>query len=147
MNRLSEAAKFLIIAGTILIVCSLVVVGFFVMKEGKEGTNNSMSQFNNVISNYADVNLEMYDNLTINGSTLRDLLEEKISNNDSYQYVDLKYATKLSTSASSVTADDLDLTKTDKTKARYINPVGSFKGQVTKDDNGVISTITFTQVK
>lgn len=148
MNRLSEAAKFLIIAGTILIVCSLVVVGFFVMKEGKEGTNHSLAQFNNIVSNHDDVELEKYHNVTISGNSLRDMIIEKYNSDNfhsiSIEYVTLKLGKSLASPSPTVATEEHGKSLV-KTANDYINPTGSFQGKVVKNNNGIISKIVFTQ--
>jgi len=81
-KHLSEAAKFLIIAATILIVCALVVVAFIVMKEGKSGANKSISQYNAITNQVSNIDREKYDGLLISGDELIDLVKDALYKED-----------------------------------------------------------------
>lgn len=140
-KHLSEAAKFLIIAATILIVCALVVVAFIVMKEGKSGANKSISQYNTITSQVDDIDREKYDGLLVSGKEVRDLIADVLNKGD----IVVVYKTLNSKTAEiSVEKETLDLTRE---KEQYINPTGLFMGQAIKDENGVFFKLLFTQQK
>lgn len=140
-KHLSEAAKFLIIAATILIVCALVVVAFIVMKEGKSGANKSISQYNTITSQVDDIDREKYDGLLVSGEEVRDLIADVLNKGD----IVVVYKTlKGKDAETSVTKETLEL---DRTKEQYINSTGLFMGQAIKDENGVFYKLLFTQQK
>lgn len=140
-KHLSEAAKFLIIAATILIVCALVVVAFIVMKEGKSGANKSISQYNTITNQVSDINREIYNGLLVSGEEVRKLIVDVLDKGD----IDVDYITlDKSAAVTTATSTTLDLKKGD---ALYINPAGLFIGKAITDENGVLSTILFTQKK
>lgn len=140
-KHLSEAAKFLIIAATILIVCALVVVAFIVMKEGKSGANKSISQYNALTNQVSDINREKYDGLLVSGEEVRELITDVLSKGD----IVVVYKTLNGKDAeTTVTKETLEL---DRVKEQYINPTGLFMGQAVKDENGVFYKLLFTQRK
>ena len=140
-KHLSEAAKFLIIAATILIVCALVVVAFVVMKEGKVGTNKSMSQYNMLTNQVNDMDREKYDGLVISGEEVRELIADTLNKND----IKVAYVTLDKNAAITVaTATTLSI---EKDQPLYINPTGLFMGKAEKNENGVLAKLIFTQKK
>jgi len=143
-KHLSEAAKFLIIAATILIVCALVVVAFIVMKEGKSGANKSISQYNAITNQVSNIDREKYDGLLISGDELRDLIEDVILKED----IIVEYKT-LAIPETTIVAEagTLELKKdVAAEKDKYINPTGLFIGKSLVDENGVLKLL-FTQTK
>jgi predicted PurR-regulated permease PerM len=140
-KHLSEAAKFLIIAATILIVCALVVVAFIVMKEGKTGANKSISQYNTITNQVSDINREIYNGLLVSGEEVRNLIADVLDKED----IKVDYIT-LDKKAAVTTATSTTLTL-ERKEPLYINPTGLFIGKALTDENGVLNKLLFTQRK
>ncbi len=141
-KHLSEAAKFLIIAATILIVCALVVVAFVVMKEGKVGTNKSMSQYNALTNQVNDMDREKYNGLVISGEEVRELIADTLKDTD--KDIIIEYKTLKSVTVFDVKDSTLEAKKD---ADNYINPTGLFMGKAEKNENGVLTKLIFTQKK
>lgn len=140
-NHISEgAAKFLF--GTVIILVACVGIGLtmYIMNEGKEGTNKNMAQYTSLTSQYTDVEREKYDGMEVSGSELMKVITNELEKNE----ISVEYATLASTNNTVAVSSTLTLAATD---VKYINPFGVFKGSVTKDPNGVITTLTFIQIK
>ncbi len=140
-NHISDgAAKFLF--GTVIILVACVGIGLtmYVMNEGKEGTNKNMAQYTSLTSQYTDVEREKYDGMEVSGSEVVKVIKSELEKSE----ISVEYATLASPTKTLAATDTINLIATD---AKYINPYGVFQGSVTKDANGVVTTLTFTQVK
>ena len=129
-----------------LVVVAVILVGLIiswstgVFKDKRNDLNDGTERINNAISSMMEFDLLAYDGGSITGDLLVDLIEDK----------DLDYSITVVTKDSTTTkityskgpTPSLISTNTDKD---YINPNGTFKGAVTRNDNGIITAITFTQ--
>lgn len=161
---MSHGLKLLLIAAGAIITCIVVVVGFQLAKSGKNDTNKAKEQFSSMTNEYDDVKLSSYDNITISGSEVISCIEENrsllVSTNQEFV---IEVITKENISAALTKSTppvgerygeidsnfetQLNYIKNDsnRTKANYINHQGSFLGSVSRNANGVIQKITFTQ--
>lgn len=150
---MSHGLKLLLMAAGAIITCVVVVVGFQLTKSGKSDTAKAKEQYTSISNEYDDVKLASYDEVTISGSEVANCIQTygtlltsvthsfkvkviTAENSTGVEYDDA-YATKLSTNTS------VDHS----TQPNYINPLGKFKGKITRNENGIIDYITFTQEK
>lgn len=165
---MSHGLKLLLIAAGAIITCIVVVVGFSLTKSGKSDTNQATEQYTSMIEGYDDVKLSSYDGITMSGSDVAGCIKEcdqllsakdysfsivvKTLENTSGVYywnaVDGKAA--LSPTPAPVKADypsafEMNTSTAHSTDDNYINPKGKFLGAVTRNDNGIITVLTFTQ--
>lgn len=136
-----DAWKFILFAVAGIIVLGFIVIAFNIVRDGKQGTNSTISQFNSVTGQYADVKRENYDGLEVKGSSLRELIKEEVRLGE----IEIQYKTNAS-GATGITASATTLNVT-RGSEQYINPYAYFIGEVIRDENGVVETLLFTQIK
>lgn len=157
-NFLSDAAKILIFAGTIIIVCVMVVIGFKTANEGKSITNAGTSQFNQMSSEYQDVSKSIYDGSTILGSELESMIKKSVEKEEFISVVvetlanpsgaHYNYTHSVSTAgvhSIAATGTPLKTVTDNKADMNYINPSAQFLGTVFKDANNNVVCILFKQ--
>lgn len=142
--------KFLTTAAGIVLTIALIAVWFSIANKGKTGINESVSQFDSLMSQYSDMQLSLYDDATVSGSEIITLI--KALSLESHYTIHVKNGSgkEKSYTYELITANDSSMLKdmVDKKKEEnYINPSASFKSSVTYNENGIISDITFEQKK
>lgn len=164
-NNMNDATKILILVSTVIIVCVLCAVGFKMVNEGKSSVNASTNNFNNMTSQYSDIDLAIYDGANVQGSEVTNLIRKAI---ESENYISIAVKTKaastykeynynfndpdIGTSGTEASLGALINTKADvqieslKSESDYINPTAQFTGKVYKDANGIIICIKFSQI-
>lgn len=164
-NNMNDATKILVLVSTVIIVCVLCAVGFKMVNEGKSSINASTNNFNNMTSQYSDIDLAIYDGANVQGSEVVNLIRTAIESEKflaitvktkaASGYKDYNYefkdpdedsVTEPSLGSSSINEKaDKQLTNK-KSEKSYINPTAQFTGKVYKDTNGIIICIKFTQI-
>lgn len=148
---MENATKAIIIAAAVVITMAIVSFGFLVMNKGTEEAKKGVDKFGNITNALAESEYTMYDGREESGSGVISAIDKVINSGD---YVGIYVVTKGGDNWYGYDASDLnDLKKLKnpryiedvKSSDTYINPVGRFKGEVTRDDNGRIAAITFTQ--
>ena len=130
-----------------LIFCSVIMI---LATKSKSSVDNSMGQYDEIISQHGDIKYSIYDGSSVSGSEVVSLIKGISSNDEisivvtngygaakTYTYENVK------ATGSTVLSDIADKSKSES----YINPNASFMGKITKDKNGVIVAISFTQEK
>ena len=156
---MSHGLKLLLIAAGAIITCIVVVVGFQLTKSGKNDTNAAKEQYTHISSEYDDVALSAYDGVTLTGSDVVDCIEKNgaLLVSEGNFTITVITAENIENAAKGTEpegcmyqkdyADKLDTNTATKasTSDNYINPLGKFKGEISRNDNGIIENITFTQ--
>lgn len=161
INFMSDAAKILIFAATIIVVCVLCAIGFKTANEGKSIVSSGTSQLNAMSSEYQDVNKSIYDGSTILGSELVNMIKKSIEKDEYISIVVQTLANKtgvaynyayVPTTTNGVVVHAIaatpapEKTVTDlKGNSNYINPSAQFLGTVYKDVNNNVICILFEQ--
>lgn len=150
---MSHGLKLLLMAAGAIITCIVVVVGFQLTQSGKNDTNKAKEQYTSISNEYDDVKLAAYDEVTIAGSDVVNCIQTYGTLLISANY---NFTIKVVTGENSNGVDYGDNYKTEinkntaienSTEKDYINPLGKFKGKISRNTNGVIESITFTQAK
>ena len=162
-NYLSDAAKILIFAATIIVVCVLCAIGFKTANEGKSIVSSGTSQLNAMSSDYQDVNKSIYDGSTILGSELVSMIKKTVEKGEylsivvqtlssstvtHYNYQHTATTTAgVTTHVISNTSSTTFETKVTNQKGDpdFINPSAQFLGTVFKDENNNVICIEFKQ--
>ena len=160
-NNVSEAAKILIMVGTVLIVCVLCAVGFKMTNEGKSAVNASASSLNGMTGQYSEIDKSIYDGATVQGSQVVNVIKDSINAaeylairvttkakaKDTTKYVDYNYGFNPGSAGAAHTLGTKVSTALTENKAsnEYINESASFDGKVYKDANNLIICIEFIQ--
>ena len=154
---MSHGLKLLLMAAGAIITCIVVVVGFQLTQSGKNDTNKAKEQYTSISNEYDDVKLAAYDEVTISGSDVVNCIHTygTLLTSDYYTFT-IKVMTAQNTidKTTGVIYDYDYVAKItnntevgNSTKENYINPLGKFKGKISRNKNGVIDSITFTQEK
>ena len=152
---MENGLKLLLIAASAIIVCVVCVIGFSITKEGKNNVNHTTEQFTSLTSDYGEVELSVYHNMTISGTELVDLIlskRDEIVTDETLSIVVVTNANKGSTNSSATVYNKLNYAniyentkESNSNTVNYINPNGKFLGSVERTPNGMITSIIFTQ--
>lgn len=148
-NNISNVIKLLIFAAGVILSCILVAIGFYIGRSGKSYVNNGSNQYSKMMSDYDDLDITMYDELEVPGKELTSLIEKfpaesvqimvlTTQNLKDAGDTDAKLLSKI------YTASDHSII-TDKLSSDYINPIATFVGKVSRNENGIVYQIAFTQ--
>lgn len=150
---MSASKSFIKNAVGILIVVAICFVAVTIYKKGNASINNSIRDYDEIISQFDNAKLRNYDNSTASGSQIIDLLKSLKAEDCVTVFVSNGYTVKKKVSPQEYTYEMIygdgstvlqDIT--DKSnERRYINPNASFKSTVTYDDNREIVSIGFEQ--
>jgi len=152
---MSTAKKFILGAIGVAIA---VLFGLWMLSVTNKGTSSmttSMGQYDDIISNFSNTRLTMYDNGGAQGSEILDLIKF-LDASCGYSIIVKNGANQASgATKNSVEYDYSDTNFEDNLKKamdksetlHYINPTASFKSTIQEDENGMIISITFVQEK
>ena len=150
---MSESKNFIKSAVGILIVVAICFVSVTIYKKGNASINSSISDYDEIVSQFDNAKLKNYENSTATGSQIVDLIktlkeEDGVSIVVSNGYTLQKreeaqeYTYEcIHTAGSTVLKDICDKTK----KEYYINPYASFTSNVMYDENREIYSVVFEQ--
>lgn len=150
---MSESKSFIKNAVGILIVVAVCFVAVTIYKKGNASINSSISDYDEIVSQFDNAKLKNYDNSTASGSQIVDLIktlkeDDGVTIIVSNGYVIQKRETAQKYDYSSINAENSTILKDvmDKTVLnRYINPNASFSSTVVYDENREISSVVFVQ--
>ena len=152
---MENSIKAILIAASILITMAIVSVGLIVLKSGQNLASESVNNINKM-NRLIETEYTMYDNNTVSGNDVVSAIDKVLSSGD---YVGILVTTKagggthsnwyvynaasinsLSSASRSIEdAEDIDSPST------YVNPTATFSGKISRDSNGRIAKISFTQ--
>lgn len=148
-------SKIIIIAIIVILVGAMIYWVMGVYKDKKSAADSANSKINNANHEMADFDLLVYDGKSINGDTLKDLIENLYDNRVavSVQVLTLANQTPTPTSGTSYncTISSTATTFTEpafpsnKGDNNYITPSATFVGTIVKNDNDEIVCLKFTQ--
>ncbi len=150
---MSASKSFIKNAVGILIVVAVCFVAVTIYKKGNASINSSISDYDEIVSQFDNAKLKNYDNSTASGSQIVDLLktlkEEDgvtiiVSNGYTIQRKEKPQVydfDAIHEENSTVLQDIMDKTIV----SRYINPNASFSSTVIYDANREISSVVFEQ--
>ncbi len=150
---MNNAVKFLLAAVSLIVVVLLAAFIINTMNKGRGSANQSLESYDNMIGQFDDIKFSVYADSTTSGSDVINLLKNLNPSDGVSVVVINKVPSTVTYTNTSGTLSGTDGTNTynladvsDKTKtASYINSLASFSGAVTRDANGAITTVTFTQ--
>lgn len=138
---MENSLKGLILAAGVIITCIVVGLGFFISREAKNVSDKGTNQLLTMNSQYDNVEFMMYDGLRVTGSEVVNVIKNHASN-------EINVTVKTSKNNSTgIAYQGTEAIPTNKAASDYINQSAPFLGEVTKNGNGEIEKITFTQQK
>lgn len=165
LNRITDVTKIIIFTATIILVCVLAALGFKMANEGKASVTSGTNKYNAMASKQDDVELTAYDGSTILGSQIVDLIKKTIDREEQlaiqvitlgnktgkyYNYSPLEENGHLTISKIENEEEIYPpntVNPKDRTNENYINPTSQFMGSVTRDVNGNIIILSFSQIE
>ena len=150
---MSASKSFIKNAVGILIVVAICFVAVTIYKKGYASINSSISDYDEIVSQFDNAKLKNYDNSTASGSQIIDLLKNLKEEDSVKIVVSNGYIIQKNENAQEYTYNGIhDKGATalqdilDKTNSKqYINPNASFSSTVVYDENREISAIVFVQ--
>lgn len=150
---MGESKNFIKNAVGILIVVAICFVAVTIYKKGNTSINNSISEYDEIVSQFDQVKLTMYDNTTASGSQIIELLKSLEEEDSVTIVVSNGYTIKNKETPEKYTyesihgeeAETLSEITDKKNSKQYINPKALFRSYVTYDENKELSTIVFEQ--
>ncbi len=150
---MSASKSFIKNAVGILIVVAICFVAVTIYKKGNASINSSISDYDEIVSQFDNAKLKTYDNSTASGSQIVDLLktlkeEDGVKIVVSNGYIIQKKEKPQEYTYETIHADGSKVLQeiVDKTKQSiYINPNASFSSNVIYDENREISSVVFEQ--
>lgn len=152
---MENATKAIILAASVIITMAIITVGYAVFKSAQNTAAVSAKKINET-NNLIENEYTMYDNGRVSGNDVISAIDKVLSSGD---YIGVLVTSKaggsthsnwyvynasninnLSYAGNSIgEAEDIDNPST------YINPTATFLGKVSRDKNGRIAKISFTQ--
>ena len=150
---MSASKSFIKNAVGILIVVAVCFVAVTIYKKGNASINSSISDYDEIVSQFDNAKLKNYDNSTASGSQIVDLLKTLKEDDGVTIVVSNGYTIKEKKSPQNYTYQSIHENDSkvlqeiiDKTNSeKYINPNASFISTVVYDDNREISSVVFVQ--
>ena len=146
-NRIEISVKGLILAVVVIIALVLSAISLYMVTRSRSTINDGNTQYSQLMSRYSEINATLYDGLYVSGDKVIDVIKDCASVlSDGVAVITLmdaegKGSGRQGTTYNSVTAYNVP----EKSNEEYINPSGTFVGSVTKNSNGMVTKITFTQ--
>ena len=148
---MENSLKGLILAAGTVITCLVISLGFYLSNEAQETANTGTQRIGRINTEFAESDKMVYQGAKVSGSEVANAIR-KLSGEKLGVYVVTKEAQifygccfDLTTGELKDLSDNTYDASVDETSGRYINPYGTFIGQVVRNTNGVITGIVFTQ--
>ena len=149
-NRIEISVKGLILAVVVIIALVLSAISLYMVTRSKSTINDGNTQYSQLMSEYSEINATLYDGLYVSGdkvvNVIKDCVESLSGGVDVVTLAGqdgsgtMKTYTKANEYSNALAAGTII-----KSSDEYINPSGTFVGSVTKNANGMVTKITFTQ--
>ena len=144
-NHIEEGTKIMILAASVIVTCMVVGAAFLMEIQARQISQSAVGAISDLQTQYTDYQLSMYDDLEVTGSDVRNLLKRQLGDIETGQVADISIIIK--TGKGSYTyIDNTYLSNTKNVSdIRYIKPTATFLGSITRNQNGVIISLTFEQ--
>ncbi|MDE6209534.1 MAG: hypothetical protein K2M73_07675 [Lachnospiraceae bacterium] len=148
---MENSLKGLILAAGTIITCVVISLGFFISREAKDTAANGANQINRLNAEFLESDKTIYDGATVSGSEVINVIkrfaDEKLSIYVKTNKSSTFYGYMLNMENGNITGESnnsISIAYNEENSA-YINPYANFKGMLIRDENNVITGISFTQ--
>lgn len=142
-NSIEIGVKGLILAVTVIIAVILSALALYMANTSKSTINSGTTQYTQLTSEYSEINATMYDGLEVSGAKVVEVIKEMAREGGT---ISVQVKTKGNTTGVVYQGTTTTYTlENDNTNANHINETGTFRGEVTKNANGMVTQITFEQ--
>lgn len=137
--------KFFLIAAGLVITASLVFLGIRMSDAGKDMGNGVVNSFIEFSTELKEADIMQYDGTTVTGSDVVNFIRKNLSEYSPGRMAPFEVVVRTATVTTH--KDNSSIANiTNFSHISYIDPTAKFIGKVIRNDNGVIVTVTFTQV-
>ncbi len=150
---MENSLKAIIIGAGVVITMIVVSIGFLLMRQGQSTAQASIHKLDQLSAEMSESQYTMYDSMEISGNEVVNVLKKFKD-----EYIGICVETKKSSTWYIYNVDfdngvgDIETESTenisdalDERNNQYINPNGTFLGQVIRDENGRIVALSFVQ--
>ena len=150
---MSESKTFIKNAVGVLIVVAICLVAVTIYKKGNVSISSSISNYDEIVSQFNNVKLSMYENATTSGAQIIELLKSLEEEDEITVVVANGYSVKNEETPQKYTYESIhsgeaatmaEVTNR-KNKSQYINPNAQFFSYLIYDENNEISSVVFEQ--
>lgn len=148
---MENSLKGLILAAGTIITCVVISLGFYISREAKNTASTGTKQINKVNTEFAESDKIIYDGTNISGSEVISVIR-KMEGQSVGVYVKTGtdtcfYGYEFDLNSGELQGENKVVysSSTDSSKDNYINPYATFTGEVIRNNNDVITGISFTQ--
>lgn len=136
--------KFFLMAAGLVITASLIFVGGRLADAGEESGNAVVNQFITWNTEWDEMEVMQYDGAVVTGSDVINFIRKKLSG--CLPGSTAPYRIVVKTNVVTVYENNERLKEMmNFSHVSYVNPTGRFIGEVSRNWNGVITSVTFTQ--
>lgn len=143
------AVKIFLVVVAVILVGLIIAWSTGVFKDKRKDLNEGTAKINSAISSMAEFDLLFYDGGSISGDALVKFIKTVNDKNPDLTIkvftLDILGESPTTTPAAYSGTTPYPTSSPPKTESYYINPNGMFRGEVNRNDNDVITGVTFTQ--
>ncbi|MCR5767334.1 MAG: hypothetical protein K6G45_02450 [Lachnospiraceae bacterium] len=146
-NRIEISVKGLILAVVVIIALVLSAISLYMVTRSRSTINDGNTQYSQLMSRYSEINATLYDGLYVSGEKVIDVIKDCAGTlSEGVAVVTLMDAEGKGSGREGTTYNSTSgYVAPARSNEEYINPSGTFVGSVTKNSNGMVTKITFTQ--
>lgn len=147
-NSIEISVKGLMLAVVVIIALVLSAISLYMVTKAKGTINDGNTQYSQLMSDYSEINATLYDGLYVSGDKVRDVIAdcaESLSGGVVVITLESANAGQKGTTMTYKTSTAYESAEYKKSAPEYINPAGTFVGDVTKNANGMVTAIIFSQ--
>ncbi|MBO5197366.1 MAG: hypothetical protein J6B85_02425 [Lachnospiraceae bacterium] len=142
---MENSLKGLMLASGIIITCVIISIGFYTAREAKNTASQAadyLAEFNKELS---EEGLSRYDGAEVRGSDIINLIRRELGAYGKGESSDVSIKVKTGISEYVYRNGEYLAQLREYGNDRYINPMAAFAGEVLRDENDVITCISFSQ--
>ncbi len=152
---MSESKNFIKSAVGILLVVAVCFVAVTIYKKGNASINSSLKDYDDIVSGFSNAKLKVYDDTTVKGSQIIDLIKTLTEEDGISIKVKNGYLVSKSKEAQEYTYPEIHASDSkvltdisdSANEESYINPSSSFMSKLEFDENGEVAAVSFEQKK
>ena len=153
-NAIDISVRGLVLAVVVIIALVLSAISLYMVSRSKSTINDGNTQYAELMSDYSEINATIYDGLYVSGDKVVDVIKDCAETlSGGVQVITLMNANKETNGTSAGKGTETYMShseyvskKYSKSDAGYINPSGTFVGEIAKNENGMVTSIIFRQI-
>lgn len=149
---MENSLKGLILAAGTVITCLVITLGFYLSKEAQATAGTGTSKIERINAEFAENDMMIYDQVNVSGNEVINAIKKfegktlGVSVTTNSEQVFYGYNFDVDTGELKQVSSNTYNQSVTQESSSYINPYGTFKGEVVRNENDVITGIVFVQV-